>query len=434
MTGGRAAGFVAQAAWLAAFAAAAVWSVRVGVADGWAGLETVAGTEQAIAWMPQRAEYHVRLALLLSDTDASRSEAELRRAAALQPTDARTWIELGLRHEARGEYAEAEQCLLRAGEEDKQYLPRWTLTNYYYRRDDTERFWEWAAAAARMMPGDPMPLFQLCGRVVEDGRLMERLAIRDPDVRAAYLAYLVGGGRVEVAGKATAGVLEANRSEDVPLLMTACDRMVEDARPGQALAIWNQLAAHGRIPFETLDPAQGRSLTNGEFAIAPTSRGFDWRLPGVEGVSSSREENRPGLRLTFSGRQPESCEALVQYLPVLEKEIFELRFVYQTSGIPAGSGLSWRLTDVNGGGSLVLGKAGEDGKGVGDVTGLSAEVEARGKLAFVAPAGCRFVRLALTYQRATGTTRIEGYIILRRMALSRTAQLPSEAGGRSRVT
>jgi len=185
MTGGRAAGFVAQAAWLAAFAAAAVWSVRVGVADGWAGLETVAGTEQAIAWTPQRAEYHVRLALLLSDTDASRSEAELRRAAALQPTDARTWIELGLRHEARGEYAEAEQCLLRAGEEDKQYLPRWTLTNYYYRRDDTERFWEWAAAAARMMPGDPMPLFQLCGRVVEDGRLMERLAIRDPDVRAA---------------------------------------------------------------------------------------------------------------------------------------------------------------------------------------------------------------------------------------------------------
>jgi hypothetical protein len=229
-------------------------------------------------------------------------------------------------------------------------------------------------------------------------------------------------------------VLEANRSEDVPLLMTACDRMVEDAQPGQALAIWNQLAAHGRIPFGTLDPAQGRSLTNGEFAIAPTSRGFDWRLPGVEGVSSAREEDQPGLRLTFSGRQPESCEALVQYLPVLEKESFELRFVYQTSGIPAGSGLSWRLTDVNWGRSLVFGKAGEDGKVVGDVTGLSAEVEARGKLAFVAPAGCRFVRLALTYQRATGTTRIEGYIILRRMTLSRTTQLPSEAGGRSRVT
>lgn len=424
---------MAQAAWLAAFAAAGVWSVRVGVADGWAGTETVAGTEKAIGWTPQRAEYHVRLALLLSDSDAGRAEAELRRAAALQPTDARTWIELGLRHEARGEYAGAEQCLLRAAEEDKQYLPRWTLTNYYYRRGDTERFWEWAGSAARMMPGDPMPLFRLCGRVVEDGRLMERLAIRDQDVRAAYLAHLVGDGRVDVAGQATAGVLEANRVEDVPLLMTACDRMVEEARPGEALGIWNQLAAHGRIPFGALDPAQGKSLTNGEFAVAPTSRGFDWRLPGVEGVSSSREENPPGLRLTFSGRQPESCEALVQYVPVQEKEGRELRFVYQTSGIGAGSGLTWRLTDVNGGRSVALGRAGEDGKVVESATGLSANVETLGKLAFVAPAGCRLVRLALTYQRAAGTTRIEGFIILRRMELARTAQPPSAAGARSRV-
>ena len=52
---------------------------------------------------------------------------------------------------------------------------------------------------------------------------------------------------------------------------------------------------------------------------------------------------------------------------------------------------------------------------------------------FAAPAGCRFVRLALTYQRAMGTTRIEGYMILRRMELARTAQPPSGAGARSRV-
>jgi hypothetical protein len=430
---GRVVRFIAQVAWLAAFAVAAVWAVREGVADGWARTETAAGTEKAIQWTPERAEYHVRLAFLLSDSDASRSESELRRAVALQPADARTWIELGLRHEARGEYGEAEQCLLRAADEDKQYLPRWTLTNYYYRRDETERFWEWAGSAMRMMPGDPMPLFRLCGRVVEDGRLVERLAIRDVDVRAAYLTHLVGGGRVDLAGKATAGVLEANRSEDVPLLITVCDRMLEEARAGQALGIWNQLAAHGRIPFGALDAARGQSLTNGEFAFAPTSRGFDWRLPGVEGVSSSSEENPPGLRLTFSGRQPESCEALVQYLPVLEKEGFELRFVYQTSGIPAGSGLAWRLTDVNGGRSLALGRTGEDGRVVESATGLSADVETPGKLVFAAPAGCRFVRLALTYQRAMGTTRIEGYMILRRMELARTAQPPSGAGARSRV-
>jgi hypothetical protein len=430
---GRMVRYMAQVAWLASFAAAAAWSVREGVADGWARTETVAGTKKAIRWTPQRAEYHVRLAFLLSASDASKAEAELRRAVALKPTDARSWIELGLRNEARDEYGVAEQCLLRAASEDQQYLPRWTLTNYYYRRGEMKRFWEWAGSAARMMPGDPMPLFRLCGRVVEDGGLMERLAIRDPDVRAAYLAHLVGGGRVDVAGKATAGVLEANRGEDVPLLKTACDRMLEEGRPGQALEIWNQLAAHGRIPFGALDPARGQSLTNGGFTVAPTSRGFDWRLPGVEGVSSSNEERPPGLRLTFSGRQAESCEALVQYLPVLEKAGFELRFVYQTSGIEAGTGLAWRLTDVNGGRSLALWRPGEEGKAGESAAGLSADVETAGKLAFVAPAGCRFVRLALSYLRAPGTTRIEGYVILRRMELARTAQLPSGTGARSRV-
>jgi hypothetical protein len=54
-------------------------------------------------------------------------------------------------------------------------------------------------------------------------------------------------------------------------------------------------------------------------------------------------------------------------------------------------------------------------------------------LTFVTPAGCRLVRLALTYQRKLGTTRIEGFIILRRMELVRKAQPPSGAGGRSRV-
>jgi len=425
--------WIAQSAWVVALAAAAAWSMRVGVADRWAREETSAGLKRALEWTPERAEYHFQLALLLAAREANPSLAELGRAVELKPSDSRSWIEVGLRHEADGEYARAEQCLLRAATEDQQYLPRWTLTNYYYRRGDTQRFWEWARLAAQRIPGDSRPLIRLCGRVVEDGNLMERLASCDADVTAAYLAHLMEVGRGDVAGKVTLKVLAANRIEDLPLLMAAFDRMVVQGRAEQALEIWNGLAAHRRIPFGALDPAQGRSLTNGEFAVAPSSQGFDWWLPGVEGISGSREENPRGLRLTFSGRQPESCEALVEYLPVLENTGYELQFEYQTAGLPTASGLAWELREAMGRRSMMLRGAREESRAAERPEDLSAETAKWGRLEFVTPAGCGLVRLALSYQRTPGTTRIEGFISLRRMELKRTAQLPSGAGPRSRV-
>ncbi len=106
-----------------------------------------------------------------------RALAALRRAVALNPSDGRAWIEMGLRLEATGDLGAAEQALLRAAQEDLTYLPRWTLMNYYYRRNDVDRFWFWAKAAVPMIYGDPLPLFHLCGRVGEDGGLIDRLAI-----------------------------------------------------------------------------------------------------------------------------------------------------------------------------------------------------------------------------------------------------------------
>ena len=88
--------------------------MRVGVADGWARAETPAGLQCALEWTPELAEYHLRLAILIADTDPNRAAAELWRALALKPSETRARIELGLRQEAGGDYAQAEQSLLRA--------------------------------------------------------------------------------------------------------------------------------------------------------------------------------------------------------------------------------------------------------------------------------------------------------------------------------
>jgi tetratricopeptide (TPR) repeat protein len=388
----------------AGFGLAGWWSARVGWADYWARQETVPGTEKALQVTPGQAEYYARLAVLVADSDPARADEALQRAVGLNPLDAESWIALGLSAESRGDNTHAQSYLLKASESDRKFLPRWTLANYYFRHNDIEHFWYWAKAAAVMVYGDATPLFRLCGRVAEDGRLMERLGVWDSDVQARYLSYLLGEQRVDLIGPVTGQLLHENREADVPLLLAACERLIEAKRGNEAIEIWNRLGKARRIPFGELKSPEQAALTNGNFAVSPTSRGFDWRLPTIEGISAAREENPTGLRLTFSGQEPENVEAVLQFVPVQEGREYRIHFRYRTSGLAPRTGLVWRIATV-GGTNLAEGNS------------LSSDQEKEDEMVFRTPPGCGMVRIALGYRRSLGTTRIEGFIILREVRL-----------------
>jgi hypothetical protein len=400
------------AAVLAGLVAAATWSVRLGCADYQMRQETLAGTGRAIALTPGQSEYYARLAWLASGDDPRKAETALRSAVALNPWDARSWIELGLRAEATGDDAAAQRYMLRAAEVDRQFLPRWTLANYYFRRGNVALFWYWTKDAVAMVSGDARPVFRLCARVSEDGNLIDRLQIRNPDVRAAYLAYLLGQNRVDLIGTPVRRLLEENREADVALLLTACERLLDAGRVNEAAEIWNRQAAAGRVPFRTPAGEGEQLVANGDFLAQPASRGFDWRLPVVEGISVSREEVPPGLRITFSGNEPEDCEALVQLVALRKQTAYELSFDYRTREIPVGVGLGWRITDASDGTILKEGPS------------LASETEGQGRLSFETREECRLVRLAVRYRRTPGTIRPEGFLVLRNVALKPAAQLP----------
>jgi len=396
---------------LAGLLMAAAWSIREGWADYRMRQETVSATAAAIALTPGQSEYYARLAWLVSNHDPRKAKEALGRAVELNPWDARSWIELGLRAEAEGDSARSEECLLRAAKADNTFLPRWTLANYYFRHDDLAKFWIWAKQSAAMVYGDAQPLFLLCGRVEEDGKLIDRLQIQAPAVQAGYLSYLLGRNRVDLIGPAVQRLVAANREADVPLLITAGERLLEAGRIQEAAELWNRQATAGRVGFQTPAGAGEQLAANGDFAVPPASRGFDWRLPAVDGVSVSREETARGLRVTFSGREPEDCEVLAQLVPVSEERQYELVFHYRTRGIATRQGLGWRITDARGGTPL------------GEGAGVAAEEDAEGRLTFATPAKCRLVRVALRYHRSPGTTRMEGFLILRTVAV-RPGQLP----------
>jgi len=97
---------------------------------------------------------------------------------------------------------------------------------------------------------------------------------------------------------------------------------------------------------------------------------------------------------------------LTQILPVTGAANYELQFRYSTTGIAPDTGLGWRIMDLVGSGTLAQGES------------LASDTEREARFAFSTPACARLVRLSLNYRRALGTTRIEGFIVLRKLRLT----------------
>ena len=344
---------------------------------------------QAIALAPGDAHYHARLSAFLDDRSAV---AELRRAAALDPLDSSVWIDLGLRAETAGDGATAEADLLRAAQVDRTYTPRWSLAGFYYRRGAQAQFWRWARRAAEMQYYNLTGLFRLCWGASQDSGAILRRAIPDiRPVRRQYVIFLAATDRLAAAQEVARTLAGTATEEDCPALLDVCDRLLAAGDGDGAAELWDRLAARGLV-------AGGLSFTR-----APSSRGFDWRTPGIEGVVITRARGGLYLRVSFSGDEPEECEPLWRYVRVQPGRGYRWSYEYRTEGVAPEAGLEWRAS----GGAHQLAES----------AGLSADEWRQAAVSFTSPPDAALCRLALSYRRAPGTTRMQGAVSLRNIRL-----------------
>jgi hypothetical protein len=319
----------------------------------------------------------------------------LERAAELNPRDSAVRIRLGLVAEQRGDFARAERDLLEAARIDRQFDPRAALANFYFRRNAAGPFWRWARESFAMGYGDLAPLYQLCWRLTDDPATVRAALPNDHVILGSYLGFLLAEDRLDAAAHVGREFASQGTAADRDLLLATVDRLL-DQRNASALAIWNSLC--GRLLECTpLDPDRGVSLTNPAFRVQLVQRGFDWRVSRDSEITAARETSPPSLRISLSGHQPESCELLSQMVPLAANRRYRLRAHYRTAGLNAESGLRWRILSAE----LPL-------RASGDWT--SADL-------FFTSNAATIARLALVYQRPTGSTRAEGSIALREIEL-----------------
>ncbi|MBK5291208.1 MAG: hypothetical protein JJE04_05970 [Acidobacteriia bacterium] len=315
-------------------------TVRFTIADSLARSGTVESITQAIQMSPDQARLYLQRAELAPSTASN----DLRRAAELNPSSPAPWIALGLRAEASGNLKRAEQCLMEASRRDAGFTPRWSLVNFYFRQQRWDAFWHWAQTGAMIHHGDLKALFRLCLRADEDPLFtMKRVVPPRPETHRAFLELLIEQNRWDHAETAARAVLAHARALDIDLIVHVCERFIQNGRPDPAIRLWNGLTQRRLIPFQSLDPVAGLSLTNGRFRFPFTAKAFDWRPANVEGVILQQLGPDGRLRIEFSGRQPANCALLSQTMPMLPGRRY--RVLYQYLSELSSPGCRWRLLD-----------------------------------------------------------------------------------------
>ncbi|MDQ2900967.1 MAG: hypothetical protein M3Y07_14385 [Acidobacteriota bacterium] len=376
---------------------AAYWSVRLAIADHLSRTNSLHNIQLATQLAPGNAPYLLRLAELEAGEDKDPS-LPLQKAAKASPLNSAVWIQLGLQAEQKGDMAAAEQSLLQAAQLARLFRPRWELASFYVRRNDPQLVWRWAEEALQIAPPeDVAAVFRLCWNANPQADAIWREAIpKTPAVMERYLGFLLTENKLDAAAPVAAQLAEVAQASQTPWLLAYCDAAIAANRPGfqdAALSCWNRMSRRGLLPYPPLDPSAGKSLINGNFAHAPTGRGFDWRPANIEGVSVNYYQTNPNLWIEFSGKQPESCEPLSTWVLLEPLRNYRLTCRYEAAGIPPGSGLKWRL-------------------------GTQFTSQTPATMEFRTPEGAqRLWRLALVYQRAPGTVRIEGSIRLASVSL-----------------
>ena len=386
---------------------AAYWSVRLAAADRFSRADSIQDVERATRLAPANPRYLLRLADLQVGEGQDASQL-LRQAATASPLDSTVWLQLGLQAELKGDIAAAEQALLHAAQLDRRFRPRWNLASFYVRTNNPQRSWHWANEALQIgQPADFAAVFRLCWTLNSRADDIWRYAIpKTPVVLDQYLRFLLAENKLDAAEPVSMQLVEVAQAPQVQSLLVYSDAVIAAKRAASALSCWNRMSRRGLLPYPAIEPSTGKSLVNGNFDHAPIGLGFDWRLSNIVGLSVKYDETTPHLRIAFSGKQPESCEPLAAWVLMQPLRTYRLTCRYETVGIPPGSGLKWQLFNSANGAQIIP-----------DAPSLAHEGQTTAQMEFRTPEAFQLGRLALAYQRAPGTIRIEGSVQIANVSL-----------------
>ena len=351
--------------------------------------DTEASIRAAIREAPDAWPFYMRLAQF----DPDNARPLLIKSLQLNRYDAQADIELALQVEAGGDYDQAEHLMLAAFDVDRTYLPRWSLANFYLRRDNLPAFWYWARSAASVPSQDISPLFDLCWRVAPDSKTIATiLPDGNTETLRQFIDFLLSKNEVHQAGLlAQRLVIVGDKDADRPRILAVIDHLVTGSDASTAIALWRTSIQQQWVAADLTAP------NNPRFARQPIPVSLDWRIPDYAGLHSWPGSS--GLETEFNGQEPEDA-AIADQIVALTPGSYHVSYSYRTAGVAPDTGIRWQMLDEKSGAELA------------ESIDLSSDASVRAGFQVSVPHDVPFVRLRLNYHRALGTPRITGTLVI----------------------
>ncbi len=366
---------------------------------------------------PANAECAVRLAIMAEQYGVTSSKL-WDKALELNPHDASLMTQAALAYETLADPVRAERLYLEAARLSQTWLPRWSLANFYHRRNRPQDVAKWARLALERGHGDRFPLFSLCrsagfsyadilGGVLPQGHI--------PSIES-YMAYLRSEPGSMAAGETlTAAGLrlqELGRSGPLPnsavdQLALATDHLIRQGEPERAHRIWQGMKSRRLLPPE-FGPDAGILTDAGFSGVQLAAPAFAWEMAKAEGVEILAGTPPGGVKIELSGGQPEALAVLSQCVRLSGFTKWVLTFESSESGDQqAAKHFRWALEDLVSQKELPPSSTKTAG---GDQWG-------RSRLVWEPSPGAGFYRLRLKYQRPLGSPRMTGELRIRALRL-----------------
>lgn len=356
--------------------------------------------ELAARLVPFNSDYLARL----SSYYPERRTLLLQKAEAENPYSEQAWLNLGFDAEFyRRDYSAAERDYLKAADVSHLFLPRWTLVNFYFRRQNEQEFLHWARLALEVTPYSAAPILAEMWVMVPDHASLLGMLPDRPAILQQYFEYLMTTRQYPFTPPVIKRLVSIAPPSQAQLygvatdIGPALDTMLGAGFGSQALQIWSELSFARWISFPT--PTTQHPLTNGDFSRL-YGHGFDWFLLNPAGVSLAYVAGVKEIDVEWTGDEEEACQLLLQWIPLGPARRYRLEWEQESSDLANPAGVSWHIHassfDLQSP-DLVAG----DGAG----------------WQFKTPGSAGTAMLILEYRRPLGQTKARGTMRLQRVSL-----------------
>jgi tetratricopeptide (TPR) repeat protein len=369
--------------------------------------DTAVSVAAAVHLQPHNANYLDRLASWQPED----RQNLLKRSVAEDPFDYDAWIRLGLLAEMQaGDTAAAEKYYRQAAEVNHMFLPRWTLTNFYFRQQRPDDFFYWTRETLATTPYASDPVFAQMWLMSQQDNTLNEVIPNRPRILLQYAWYLANNQHFDSIPPIVERLVHAVGKDDPAkwgrddLLAFSLDHMLAAGYLQPALQVWSILNEAGWLAEPA--PNDKHPLTNGGFAARLYRHGFDWVTVENAGTRLEQVQEPPALRISLYGDEAETLTLLQQYVDVRPGNRYQLTWQAQGDELAVPSGFKWHLHPIHRAGEM-SGPEVVSGDLLADPAGWT----------FVAPEGNAFL-LTLEYAREVGTVRARGSLTLKEVAMS----------------